>query len=275
MIEVTDNAKIETLFTTDMDIIQKADSNEDSYRIKGIASTERIDRDGETIIQKGLDFSQFLKFGWYNDNHKSGPSAKIGYPEIAEFRKSHWYTEGYLLKGVPVAEEYWNLAKALSKSNGTRKLGFSIEGKVVKRQNNKILKAIVRHIAVTAEPVNPDCTLDILVKSFCANCESDICTGCTDGCSVMNKALEAGHESGTDVQDGSALRNQSLDGNVKKQCGCGSGKKCSNCKSKKMNKAMVVNHLINEKGLSEKFANRFADLLMKYRNLENILKRTK
>ena len=58
------------------------------------------------------------------------------------------------------------MAKALQKT-GTRRLGFSIEGKVVERDgHNKILRARIRDVAITRVPVNTMCTFGLLVKSF-------------------------------------------------------------------------------------------------------------
>jgi len=99
------------------------------WYIGGFASTEALDRQGESVLQKGLDFSEFVQHGYYNDNHQQHTSAVVGVPELAEYRKGlGWYTEGYLLKGVQRAIEIYNLAKSLE--DEPRKLGFSIEGKL-------------------------------------------------------------------------------------------------------------------------------------------------
>ena len=135
-------------------------------RIGGFCSTERRDRQDEVVVQKGLDFSEFLAHGWFNDNHKQDIDKVLGYPETAKYIVSKgWKTEGYLLK-TPDVDKIWDVAKALE---GTpRRFGFSIEGKVLERNesDNKILKARVRNVAITHVPVNTDCTWTILSKAF-------------------------------------------------------------------------------------------------------------
>jgi uncharacterized C2H2 Zn-finger protein len=134
-------------------------------KIKGYMSTEHLDRQDETVLQKGLDFHEFVNFGWFNDNHSQATSAAIGYPETASYHPGKgWHTEGHLLKGFKRADEIWELAKSL---HGTpRRLGFSIEGKVIERKANYIVKARIRNVAITNAPVNTNCTWDVVVKSF-------------------------------------------------------------------------------------------------------------
>ena len=104
-------------------------------RIGGYCSTEHMDRQQEVVLQRGLDFDELLKYGYYNDNHNQATAAVVGVPERAEYRAGKgWYTEGYLLKGLKRADEIWELAKSLETT--PRKLGFSIEGKVLERRDN-------------------------------------------------------------------------------------------------------------------------------------------
>lgn len=144
----------------------------------GYSSTASLDRQGEEVFQKGLDFSEFVQWGWYNDNHQQHTAAAVGVPTLAEYRPGKgWWTEGYLLRGITRALDIYNLAKSLA---GTmRKLGFSIEGKILERLGNKILKAIIRNVAITNSPVNTDCTWDLLAKSW--------------GSDLDVKALSVGH----------------------------------------------------------------------------------
>jgi len=146
--------------------------------IGGMASTASLDRQGEEVLQRGLDFGEFVQHGWYNDNHQQQTAAAIGVPTSAEYKKGlGWYTKGYLLKGVTRAHDIYNLAKSLA---GTpRRLGFSIEGKILERLGNKIVKAIIRNVAITNSPVNTECTWDLLAKSW--------------GSDLDAKALSVGH----------------------------------------------------------------------------------
>ncbi len=168
----------------DMVLIEKSADQEkfNSRQITGIMSTERKDRQGEVLKADGLDFSEFLSHGHFNDNHSQETSAIVGYPEKAKFHDdlksidpklsgvSGWTVDGYVLKGTKKADAIWELAKALQNVPG-RKLGFSVEGKVERRFDKTIEKARIRNVAITNCPVNTDCSWNIFQKSFF---ESDI-----------------------------------------------------------------------------------------------------
>lgn len=138
--------------------------------IGGWCSTENIDRQEEVVVAKGLDFSEFVSFGYFNDNHRQDTASVLGYPRVARLGKSGWWTEGNLLVGYPPADRVWELAKALAKSRAPRNLGFSIEGKVLERDGgHRIVRAKVRNVAITNAPVNTDCTWSILSKAFASS----------------------------------------------------------------------------------------------------------
>ena len=147
-------------------VLSKAGEDPEQTRpIGGFCSTEGLDRQQEVVVAKGLDFSEFVNFGYFNDNHKQQTTAVLGYPTLAELRDGKWWTEGNLLPDYPPSDSVWALAKAL---RGTpRRLGFSIEGKVLERNGrNRIVRALVRNVAITNSPVNTDCTWGILTKAF-------------------------------------------------------------------------------------------------------------
>lgn len=177
-------------------------------RIGGIVSTDGVDRQGEVLLQEGLDFEPFVKAGWFNDNHDSSTEALIGYPDKAEMRKlpdgrTGWYVEGYLLKGTPRADAIWDLANALQKSE--RKLGFSVEGSVVERDPvdpKKVRKAIVREVAITRCPVNTETSLSVLAKSLSAGHGAPGVGVAGDGAPLRVESLEAdGKGDGTEDED--------------------------------------------------------------------------
>lgn len=146
--------------------------NEDTRPIGGWCSTETVDRQDETVVAKGLDFEPFTKWGYYNDNHKQGTADILGWPILAELRtfnsdRLRWYTKGHLFKGTGDSDRVWELAKSMALSKAPRKLGFSIEGKVLERNGrNRITRAVVRHVAITNCPVNPECEWSALAKAF-------------------------------------------------------------------------------------------------------------
>lgn len=164
----------------EISFFEKAESPpEKKRRIGGIASIETKDRQKELLLQRGLDFTEFVNYGWFNDNHSRNTSDILGYPEDAQFfnkgetlpngttakAPGHW-VEGYLLN-TEKANQIWDLAKNLQ---GTpRRLGFSVEGKIQKRDaldKSVVAKAIVREVAITKSPVNTDAQMDILAKSL-------------------------------------------------------------------------------------------------------------
>jgi hypothetical protein len=155
----------------DSTVIEKAEKAgvdvEATRPIGGWCSTEDLDRQDEVVVARGLDFNEFVQFGYFNDNHRQDTASVLGYPRVARLEKSRWWTEGNLLPGYPPADRVWELAKALAKSGAPRSLGFSIEGKVLERDGgNRIVRAKVRNVAITNAPVNTGCTWRILSKAF-------------------------------------------------------------------------------------------------------------
>lgn len=151
-------------------------------RIAGIVSTDNVDRQGETLLQRGLDFSEFMEHGWFNDNHSQKTCDVLGEPEEVQFYEKgatlpdgsvakanlHW-CEGFLYPDYEPAQKIWRLAESLKSAGSRRSLGFSVEGKIRQRRgsNRKIVaKALVRNIAITANPVNTDTKLAALAKSL-------------------------------------------------------------------------------------------------------------
>ena len=173
-------------FEVPVTFFEKADAAPgQERRIGGIVSTEAKDQQDEIVLQRGLDFSYFKKNGWFNDNHSKKTADILGYPEATRYfakgeklpdgdmakQPGHW-VEGYLLR-TEKADEIWSLGKALQDTN--RRLGFSVEGKILKREgpgNRTIAKALVRNVAITNCPVNTDSRLEILTKSLRAVAKS-------------------------------------------------------------------------------------------------------
>lgn len=199
------------------EVFHKAGEKGKERRIGGIVSSTKTDRQQETVLQQKLDFSEFLTNGWFNDNHSKETTGIVGYPELVKRttyrgRPAH-YVEGYLLEGYDQADKIWKLANALQKTG--RRLGFSIEGAVTRREGPEgriIAEAKVRNVAVTNCPVNTDTGLEILAKSMIAlESESD---------EVLARALTAGQaisNPGTAPGQGFPLRAESMERQPKKK----------------------------------------------------------
>lgn len=167
-------------FDVPVSFFEKADAEPGKERrIGGIATLETKDRQGEVILARGVDFSDFVQNGWFNDNHSKNTTDILGYPEKAKFfRKNeqlpngevstaagHW-VEGYLLN-TPGADKVWELGRALAQTK--RRLGFSVEGRIEKRTGpfqKTIARALVRNVAITNCPVNSGARMEILAKSL-------------------------------------------------------------------------------------------------------------
>jgi hypothetical protein len=186
--------------------IQKS-SEEGKRIIRGYASTEDEDRQGESMVQKGLDISDFLNHGYFNYDHDN--SVIMGYPyPTCRVDDKGLYVEGELFKGIPQADRLWELAIALKKSNAPRKVGFSVEGKVMERDGSRILKAKIYNVAITTNPVNTHTSWEAVVKSF--NAPSHIHVD------EVEKALSAGYETDPeDMEGGETFRKESLDKDLK------------------------------------------------------------
>lgn len=211
-------------FDVPVEVFEKAGEKGKERRIGGVISTEHKDKQGEVVLQRGLDFSDFLSNGWFNDNHSRDTAGVVGYPQAVR-RTTHngkpaTYVEGYLLRGSNEAERIqadriWSLANALQKTD--RRLGFSIEGKVLRRSGpdgKVIAQARVNNVAITNCPVNTASGLDVLAKSMMA------VEGDPQSADAL-KALAAGAAISAPTEavpgDGFALRAESLEGKKKKR----------------------------------------------------------
>jgi hypothetical protein len=185
---------------------EKADAGDGSSKmgIGGIVSTDGLDRQQERVLADGLDFANFLAYGWFNDNHGQSQGDIMGYPTGVRRVKpgdilptgetckvNGWWAEGYLLDNKK-GRECWENVEALK---GTpRGLGFSIEGKVRNRKPGGIVAhADVSNVAITHVPVNPQTGLVALAKALTAGsavASGDIGTGPGDGGALRGESLE-------------------------------------------------------------------------------------
>lgn len=169
-------------FEFGLPLMRKSDASKDRL-IEGVASTPARDLQDEEVVQKGLDLSYFLKHGYFNNDHQPGFANKVGQPTKAEIKRIKdrsnksvlgLWVEGYIWpKGVhKVADDIWELGEALEAAGSNRRLGFSIQGKVLKRDGRKIVKAWVQDVAITPSPINTKTWLHLvkeMEKSMCTS----------------------------------------------------------------------------------------------------------
>jgi hypothetical protein len=144
-----------------IDVVEKGDVDSTRRgRIEGIASSEAIDADKEVVVQKGLDWGWFMTKGFVSLEHPLGVHNIVGEPiEVSPVT----LTDGVeatkitcdLLLDDPAAKSIYDKARTLKKADSKRKLGFSIEGRVIERDGNTINKAEVVSVAISAVPKNP------------------------------------------------------------------------------------------------------------------------
>ncbi|HDL74763.1 MAG TPA: hypothetical protein ENH06_00025 [bacterium] len=249
--------------------IEKAGEGDDlDWRVKGVASTEDKDFEGETLIPNGYNLDYLLKSGFLNWEHgtKESPRAVVGEPTKAFVKNNALYVEGILYKGSQTAKEVWDLANVLKKSGTKRRLGFSIEGKAVARDpvnKKRITKANITGIAITATPINNNTLLDIVkgiykdayikpeYKKVWDDCLNGVCIlNVVDGdrriiltsdMKIITKAITAGSITGRETDSsssayktegkgsGAELKNENIEEDIKSQ----EAKICSDNKKKK------------------------------------------
>ena len=156
------------------------DQGNEKMQIAGIASTTDEDTDEEILLPKGFDLSYFTESGFVNWHHrqKDKPSAIIGEPSAAKILKGgkemHVVCDLY---NTPLAQEVYALGKVLeSQSTSGRRLGFSIEGKVLERDKNNpriVTKAAITGCAITYQPKNK-ATIAQIVKADGSTPDNDL-----------------------------------------------------------------------------------------------------
>ena len=191
-------------------------TGEEIMRLGGIASTSDEDSDGEFLDPKGFDIQPLLSSGLVNWHHqaKGQPATIIGEPSKAEIRPEGLYIETDLYPSSQIAHDVWELAKTLEKDSKTRRLGYSIEGRVDERKSsdrnspdfNKIIKAVITGVAITHQPKNAQ-TFANIIKGELGN----------DFEEKEEEEIVETEEKAIDTESGEALKKESLDKEVKNQ----------------------------------------------------------
>lgn len=128
-------------------------------RIRGIASVESTDQDGETVIQKGL---RLEKGAPITLEHPKGIFNTIG--EVVEVRsvekggKPATEIDADLFLEDPVGKLVFQKAVTWHNADAAYRMGFSIEGfgALAKGDKSQIIKTLAHSVAVTMAPRHPD-----------------------------------------------------------------------------------------------------------------------
>lgn len=256
-------------FVVPADLEKAADG---SYKIRGLASTERVDQQGEVIIQKGVDLTPIdKKKGVLNWDHARGPENTIGILDGYERTSKGLVIEGRLFKNHTKAKAVREIMESLGDSDRGR-MGLSVEGKIIERDKNNpsvILKCQISAVALTMNPVNNDTFADIIKSMNSAqevefNAEEQLASQpseeamftATQVLQIVQKALGigAGAMGAPDAKTGGdALSPSDMQPEKKKKIEKGeededgsvfSSKPIKKAKMKKMNKSLYKSNLI-------------------------------
>lgn len=160
-------------FIVPADLEKAADG---SYKIRGLASTEKVDLQGETIIQKGVDLTPIdKKKGVLNWDHQRGPENTIGVLDSYQRTSKGLVIEGRLFKNHTKAKAVKEIMESLGEGDRGR-MGLSVEGRILERDPKNpaiILKCQISAVALTMNPVNADTYADV-VKSMNAAASLEI-----------------------------------------------------------------------------------------------------
>lgn len=132
-------------------------SDDKGWKVRGLASTEDRDLQGEIVRQGGLDISALKEGrGLLNYEHRNDPENLVGCIEDAQIGKDGLMIDGYLFRKHKRAQAIAEIMQSLPKEHSKR-VQLSIEGKIKERDasNSKEIKqALVDRVAITFEPVN-------------------------------------------------------------------------------------------------------------------------
>lgn len=205
------------------DIIEKGSEGETNRGvIHGVATSEKRDADDEIIIQNGLDWSFFKSRGYITYEHPLGVLNIVGEPTEVTPTDVNGVAateiEAALYLDDPLGKAVWEKARAIKKAGGTRRLGFSIEGKIKKggRRGKKIVAAKVHSVAISPVPKNSDSWWEPLAASLANALRAG--HGIDE---IIYRAESFGYPAGGDAAVGTGglgkLGRQSLQGKVDKK----------------------------------------------------------
>ena len=231
--------------------LSKASKSKDGKAriIEGIASTPDLDLQNEKVNQRGINFDYFLKHGYFNWDHKPGAENKIGEPWEVKITPKGLYVKGIIYKGKKVADGVWEHIQALANTGDSkRKVGFSLQGKTVRRNGSSILKCWIQDVAITTAPINYNTYLDI-VKAF-DQYEWE----------PTEKALSVGHQTSHQT-GGDALQLESLDRDLTDVEYGGGSRKSKN--SKKYTEKSLANLIQRHLGYSQDTSGSLSDVIFR------------
>lgn len=170
-----------------LDLEKSVSAKEGDQRIVfGEISNTDKDEQGESLIQKSLDFSYFDTNGVIKYEHypKHSPENIIGKPLKRWTDDNRTLIKGVLLKGHKCADETWSLIKSINELNKSLPadqqfiLGWSVEGDygtARQRHGGSVRGAKIINVVITPNPILKSTYLKmaeehntVVFKSLCA-----------------------------------------------------------------------------------------------------------
>lgn len=152
------------------DVEKSSDGADGKWLVRGYASRPNKDLQNDIIPPEAINADYFKSQGFLNSEHSHDTDAIVGVPtDNTRVDKNGLYVEGELIKDNKHAKQFFDLAMSLKKSGINRKLGFSIEGVVKKRddQDPRIIRDVmITNVALTTHPANPEARFDAVIKSL-------------------------------------------------------------------------------------------------------------
>ncbi|AFO70735.1 prohead protease [Staphylococcus phage vB_SauH_SPJ2] len=161
-----------------MDLKKSIDTEDDTNKysiVSGWASTPAVDLQNDIINPKGIDIEYFKKNGYINYEHQQDNVVGIPTDNCYVDLEKGLFIEAKLWKDDENVIKMLDLAEKLEKSGSGRRLGFSIEGAVKKRNinDNRIVdELMITGVALVKNPANPEATWESFVKSFLTGTET-------------------------------------------------------------------------------------------------------
>lgn len=154
-----------------------------NYQIGGYISTEQLDKQGEEIIQKGIDFSTYENMRRLKWEHDPSAKANIGFAEKIELRKGGKTYMNARIFAEPNTPQYKVALEAVGDIQNIlaynklypatpKTLGFSVEGGKLQKSGTRVTKSVVTNVVLTTCPINTGAVVDFF-KSFIAGSESN------------------------------------------------------------------------------------------------------
>lgn len=169
---INKSGEFKGLYLGSINIEKASDITKIGYdsKFEGTASSERMDKQEQTLIQKGLNFKPFMKYGYFNDNHGKGTCVAEAIGKKAWYNQTtnSWMVKGRFLPYVQRAKELVDLAKSFMHNDSEMQVRLSVEGKVkdISEDGKIVKKADIYRVAVTLDPINVDTGIMLLAKAI-------------------------------------------------------------------------------------------------------------